>query len=160
MGTPFNSASWVRPHAKPVSSTTSASGSAKHLSHDDLQEKAQAKLRRRVKGSFLPIYTVNDWNCVKYYIGTDYRCSAAGTAGHSDQVDMYITQNMTAQVMFHDGSIDSVTLYVDWRDTEYYDMGTRCNTRTSECYVLVETLGHKVRIDAAELLIDPTTIKS
>lgn len=78
--------------------------------------------------TFEPVYTVNDWGYVGYFIGHNYQ-SSYGTHSIKEQTDFQIARDFICEALFPDGTINTVEIVAERPVTvNVSDMGNTYQT--------------------------------
>jgi len=114
----------------------------------------QRNLTTKVVGgvTFDPVYSVNDWGYVGFFVGHNYQCSASGTHSISDQKDFRVEKPFKCRALFPDGTVETVeVVQTDLVRTTVGDMG-------HDYPVTYPTFGIKKNVHGVDVVIDVTQV--
>lgn len=110
---------------------------------------------------FYACYVVDDWGVCGYFIGDNYKCSAAGTHSLSAQTDYRIIAPFTATVLFQDGTIqnDAHIVLIETVHGSVSDMGHSYPVTNYRWGFKTTVLGTDVSIPVERLMFQLSSIK-
>jgi len=109
---------------------------------------------------FEPIYSINDWEDIRWYIGHNKQISSAGTTGHAMQVDMTIEKPFTCNALFPDGTIEKIkVISLGKKTVSYRDMGNQYSASYKEFATFINYKGIEIRFPLERLYINKQTIQ-